>query len=200
MEMTRFEKFFVNRELKGRRNASRIRDAANFIGADAIRDVLEIGCGIGTASAFVADAFGWNVIGTDFDPAQIDAAKDRYPEGGGLRFQREDATRLSFPDNAFDFAFAQTVFHHIPEWPKAVAELARVIRPGGTLLWMDLVIPARLRGVLAPFIRLTGVCVREDIRHALEENGFRLQRERRATPTGITFDELILTIEKGTQS
>lgn len=196
MEMTRFEKFFVNRELKGQRNASRVREVARSIGADSIRDVLEIGCGIGTASAVLADEFGWNVTGTDYDPEQIESAKNRYPESGGLRYRREDATKLSFPDDSFDFAFAQTVFHHIPEWPKAVAELARVVRPGGAVLWMDFVVPARMRVLLRPLLRWSGVCVREDVRREFARNGFDLVRERRATPTGITFDELIYRLRK----
>jgi len=196
MEMTRFEKFFVNRELKGRRNASRVREAARFIGADSIRDVLEIGCGIGTASAVLADAFGWNVTGTDYDPEQIESAKNRYPESGGLRYRREDATKLGFVDNSFDFAFAQTVFHHIPDWPKAVAELARVVRPGGAVLWMDFVVPARMRVLLRPLLRWSGVCVREDVRREFARNGFDLVRERRATPTGTTFDELIYRLKE----
>ena len=191
MKMTRFEKFFVNREMKGRRNAARIRESVRLLDLDAINDVLEIGCGIGTASAALAEEFGWKVTGTDYDPAQIDAAKRRYPEGDGLRFRREDATRLSFPDNSFDFAFAQTVFHHIPEWSKAVAELSRVLRPGGTLFWMDLVVPARLRWAVWPLSGGAGVCVRENVRAEFARNGFRLLRERRMPPVGVAFDELV---------
>ncbi len=189
MEMTRFEKFFVNRELKGRRNAARARAA--IADPDAIRDVLEIGCGIGTASAELADEFGWCVTGTDYDARQIEEAKGRYPECGGLRFQREDATRLSFADGSFDFAFAQNVFHHIPDWRKAVRELSRVLRPGGRLLWSDLVVPGSMQRMLGPFVKWTGVCAREDIRREFASAGLTLEQERRATPTGITFDELM---------
>ena len=48
MEMTRFEKFFVNRERKGLENLKRVRRAIEGVDHGAIRDVLEIGCGIGT--------------------------------------------------------------------------------------------------------------------------------------------------------
>lgn len=45
-----------------------------------------------------------------------------------------DATALPFPDGRFGAAIASHVFHLIPEWRRALSELARVVRPGGVLL------------------------------------------------------------------
>lgn len=186
MEMTRFEKYFVNREYRGRHNAARVQRIVAQLDAGRIRDVLEIGCGMGTASALLADEFGWNVVGTDYDPLQIEEARARYPESGGLRFQREDATRLSFPERSFDFAFTQYVFHHIPAWRDAVRELARVVRPDGAVYWRDFAAPAVMRGALS-LIGMSDACVRDDNRAAFLAAGFQLLLERR----GPFVDEVV---------
>ncbi len=191
MEMNRFEKFFVNREMKGRGNLRRIRRGLEAAGAKDVRDVLEIGCGIGTVSAALAEDSGRNVVGTDYDPAQIDSAKRRYSEHAGLRFQCEDATRLTFPDASFDLAIAQMVFHHIPNWPAAVKELARVLRPGGLVVWYDHVIPARVAARFPKSIRHFGLCTPESLAQAFGEAGFERVRSRSAGPFFVKFEDTV---------
>ncbi len=193
MEMTRFEKFFVNRERKGLGNLRRVRRALGAIDAGKIRDVLEIGCGIGTVSARLADEYGWNVVGTDYDAQQIDEAKNRYPEAGGLRYRREDATKLSFADAAFDLAIAQMVFHHIAAWPQAVQELARVVRPGGAVIWQDFVFSEGFMKIAKPLGTWFGICTREDVVRAFTSNGFQLILVRPARAVPVSFTELVMT-------
>lgn len=72
-----------------------------------------------------------NVVGTDFDPAQINIARSNHPENDRLRFKIEDASNLSFKDDSFDLVLSQNVFHHVPSWEKAVHEVSRVLRPEG---------------------------------------------------------------------
>lgn len=192
MEMTRFEKFFVNRERKGLGNLRRVRRALSTLDVNSIRDVLEIGCGIGTVSARLADEYGWNVTGTDYDARQIDEAKNRYPEAGGLQYRREDATRLSFADASFNLAIAQMVFHHIAAWPQAVKELARVIRPGGTVIWQDFVFSEGFMNITKPLARWFGICVREDVIRAFGNDGFQMMNVRPAHTMPVSFTELVM--------
>ena len=88
--------------------------------------LLEIGCSSGFYSE-VLDIHGlpFTYSGCDYSSAFIDLAKQRYP---GLQFTVEDATRLLHADNAFDVVVSGCCLLHIPEYPQAVAETARVAR------------------------------------------------------------------------
>jgi ubiquinone/menaquinone biosynthesis C-methylase UbiE len=63
----------------------------------------------------------------------------------GVRFQVAEATNLPFADDEFDLVYTNKTTHHIPDWPQALAEIARVLKPGGRLLYSDFVAPAGRR-------------------------------------------------------
>jgi SAM-dependent methyltransferase len=60
---------------------------------------------------------------------------------GRIRCERADAKALPYPDGAFEAVLCNTIVHHIPEPARALAEMARVLAPGGTLLVRDLARP-----------------------------------------------------------
>ncbi|MBE9471037.1 MAG: class I SAM-dependent methyltransferase [Chloroflexi bacterium] len=107
MRITRLEKMFVNRRQEAERNIGRVRRGLEQIGVGAIHDVLEIGCGIGVISAFLADSYGMNVLGTDLDPEQIELARTTQPTSDRLHFAVEDATHLTFENASFDLVLSQ---------------------------------------------------------------------------------------------
>lgn len=172
MTMSGFEKLFVNREGKGRRNALKVKQRLEALDLSSIEDVLEIGCGIGTVSAILAETYNFNVIGTDFDPAQIKEAQKRYPDYDNLHYQVEDGANLSFDNASMDLAIAQNVFHHIPDWQKAFWEVHRILRPGGFLMWLDIVFVAPLRSVLSAVERNESVFSLNEITQVSREIGF----------------------------
>ena len=93
---------------------------------------LEVGCGPG----FVTEALrelrpGLTVVGLDLDPTLLGVAKDLFPAVRG------DATRLPFADDSFDFVYARLVARHLPDPTAALAEMRRVLRPGGRLVVAD---------------------------------------------------------------
>lgn len=102
--------------------------------------VLEIGAGTGRI-ALPLIAAGVNVVGLDLSGPMLRrfAEKSRTP----VPVVQGDATRLPFRDRAFGGAYAVHVLHLIPDWETAVAELVRVVEPGGVLLasqgWWGLV-------------------------------------------------------------
>jgi SAM-dependent methyltransferase len=91
------------------------------------RRVLDVGCGDGQISRLAAGG-GAVVVGVDPTWNQIRIAAER---GGGPGYLRAAADRLPFPDDAFDAAVACLVFEHIDAVDEAIAEIARVLEPGG---------------------------------------------------------------------
>jgi SAM-dependent methyltransferase len=89
--------------------------------------VLDVGCGDGQISRLLAGA-GASVVGIDPTWNQIRIANER---GGGPAYVRSGAAGLPFADSSFDAAVACLVFEHIDDVDAAIAEVARVVRPGG---------------------------------------------------------------------
>jgi ubiquinone/menaquinone biosynthesis C-methylase UbiE len=104
------------------------------------RDVLEIGAGSGSvAQRLLSDApeLAWTAI--DIDPHMTQAAATRLRGFAGASVQTADATAMPFPDDSFDSVVSCLMLHHIIDWERAVAETARVLRPGGIFVGYDLV-------------------------------------------------------------
>jgi SAM-dependent methyltransferase len=90
--------------------------------------VLDVGCGEGQV-ARLASSLGASVVaGVDPTRAQLTVARER---AGGPHYARSGAAALPFPDGSFDVVVACLVFEHIRDVDDAVAEVARVLRPGG---------------------------------------------------------------------
>src|SRR5271170_4068124 len=104
------------------------------------RDVLEIGVGSGSvAQRLLSDApeLAWTAI--DIDPHMTQAAATRLRGFSNASVKTADATAMPFPDDSFDSVVSCLMLHHIIDWERAVAEVARVLRPGGTFVGYDLV-------------------------------------------------------------
>ncbi len=173
MEMTRFEKWLVNRNKKAERNIARVRQRLAELPPGAIKDALELGCGIGAVAAFLAETYRMKVWGTDYDHEQIQIARKRHPENELLTYQVEDAARLSFQDASFDLVISQNVFHHLPQWKTAVREVNRVLRPGGFLLWLDLSLPKWAVRLFQPLVKRYSLYCIAEVKYVFEKQGFK---------------------------
>ena len=97
--------------------------------------VLDVGTGEGQVArlAAAAGAAGHaQVVGVDPSWAQLTVARQR---GGGPSYARSDAAALPFGDGAFDAVVACLVFEHIDDADAALAEVGRVLQPGGRFLF-----------------------------------------------------------------
>ncbi|MEX2245463.1 MAG: class I SAM-dependent methyltransferase [Dehalococcoidia bacterium] len=104
----------------------------SFAGAD----VLDVGTGVGRWARWYA---GWpdaRVVGIDIEPQRLARARSL---GGGVRYEEMSADALTFEDASFDVINSVTVLQHVPHDVKrrAIAEMARVLRPGGRVVLFE---------------------------------------------------------------
>lgn len=96
--------------------------------------VLDLGCGPGDGTAWLA-AQGAAAIGLDYSAGMVASAR-REPSLVG-RLVRGDAGRLPFAEASFDKVVCTNSFHHYPDHARALAEMRRVLKPGGLLVLVD---------------------------------------------------------------
>src|SRR5207253_2398178 len=102
----------------------------------AAKDVLEIGCGSGVHARLLAEA-GARLTAVDLTPTAVAMTRRRL-ELAGLHGTviEADAEALPFPDASFDFVWSWGVIHHSQDTNRVLAEVARVLRPGGRFAFM----------------------------------------------------------------
>src|SRR5687767_9736512 len=96
------------------------------------RRVLDIGCGEGQIARVAQRGGAEFVLGLDPTVAQVAEATRR---AGGPRYGRAEASALPCPDESFDAVVACLVFEHIVDVDSAIAEVGRVLEPGGRFLF-----------------------------------------------------------------
>jgi 2-polyprenyl-3-methyl-5-hydroxy-6-metoxy-1,4-benzoquinol methylase len=96
------------------------------------RQVLDAACGVGYGSAFLAEAAA-SVVGVDVDVESVAYARGRYASPT-CAFEVMDVGQLGFADASFDAICSFETIEHVPDPVRALAELRRVLRPGGTLV------------------------------------------------------------------
>jgi ubiquinone/menaquinone biosynthesis C-methylase UbiE len=173
MKMTRIEKRFVNIKKKSERNIKNLELALEYIDMEKVKIVLELGCGIGFVSHYLAETYNLKVYGTDYDDEQIQIANKLQPKIDHLSFQVEDAAKLSFEDSSVDLVLSQNVFHHIPNWENAIKEIARVLCSGGYFVWLDLTFARIVKNIFLPFVKNYGLYTIDDIEKTFEVHEFK---------------------------
>lgn len=147
--------------------------------------VLDLGCGTGAFLGALASARpDLRLVGADLSPGMLAAARRRL--GGAVPLVEASALALPFGGGAFDVVTSLSSLHYWPEPGRGLAEVARVLAPGGTLVltdWCDDYLACRL---CAAYLRWTGrphfrVFGSAGLREALAEAGLgevRLERYR----------------------
>jgi ubiquinone/menaquinone biosynthesis C-methylase UbiE len=149
-EMSGFSRWVINRrtDSRARRSLAQLGSMLQILPS---QHVLELGSGGGGMIAQIYQRFRPAVlVGTDFDPRQVEAAMEylRSRLGGlpgTIELRQADALRIPFPDSTFDFVFAMEMLHHVEEHhtdytnrPRALAEIRRVLKPGGQLVYSEI--------------------------------------------------------------
>jgi ubiquinone/menaquinone biosynthesis C-methylase UbiE len=159
-------------------------DGREWVCSRAKGDVLEGAIGTGRNLPFYPE--GVRLTGVDISPAMLKIARRRASELGlEVDLREADAQALPFPDASFDMVVCTLSLCNIPDDRKAVAEMKRVLRPGGRLLLLDHVRSssqlgrALQRALEVVTVRLEGDhLLRRPLEHVRAE-GFRIdERER----------------------
>jgi SAM-dependent methyltransferase len=91
--------------------------------------VLEVGCGWGELARWIARESGAQVVAIDLSPRMVELALEQ-----GVDARIADVQDLPFANGDFDLVVAAWMLYHMPDLDRGLAEIARVLRPGGTLV------------------------------------------------------------------
>lgn len=158
--MNRWLLWVINR--RNRRRSERLVDRLGpILSVGPTSSVLELGAGAGGLSAALYDRYHpARVVITDFDEHQVDAARRALARRYGtvppaIELGTADALSLAFPTASFDLVVAIGVLHHVEarhrdyeRRPAALAEIRRVLRPGGTFVYTEFTRTAEVRATL----------------------------------------------------
>ncbi len=158
--MRGFPRWWINRRTLRRADRALSRLGPHLrLPPDAV--VLELGCGGGGMLARLHERYRpARLVGTDFDPVEIEAARRQLTARWGalppsIELARVDASELPYAAGTFDAVFAMMMLHHVEERhaeylrrPKALAEVRRVLRPGGRLVYSEIFRRADVRRTL----------------------------------------------------
>jgi tocopherol O-methyltransferase len=101
------------------------------------QNILDVGCGIGGSSLYLAEKFGAKVTGITLSPIQANRAQERAQAAGlaaKTDFQVANALDMPFADNSFDLVWSLESGEHMPDKAKFLQECYRVLKPGGKLM------------------------------------------------------------------
>lgn len=184
MEMHKFEKFFVNNTIFNLIYKKTVYNSfLNFIGKELEGKLLEIGCGIGKTTHFLAGRYKkLKITAIDYDKEQVSIAK-KNKKLKNIDFKQGDATSLNFKSNSFDYAIETNVLHHIKNYEAAIKEISRVLKKGGYFYMMD----ASQHVFSLPIIRFLfppeSSITKNLIIEKLEKNNFKVEKSK----NGIIF-------------
>jgi tocopherol O-methyltransferase len=129
------------KQLKERRQAQidLIEELLRWANPQQVNQILDVGCGIGGSSLYLAEKFHASATGITLSPVQANRAKERAVAAGLSEqtcFQVADALAMPFADESFDFVWSLESGEHMPDKQKFLQECYRVLKPGGMFVFV----------------------------------------------------------------
>jgi arsenite methyltransferase len=149
---------------------------AELAGVAPGKRVLDVACGSGATARLLAREFDCVAVGVDLGARAIAAAGQAAGAGERASFLLGDAEALPLPDSGFDVAISECSLCTFPDKPRAIAEMARVLRPGGTIAIADVTadvdaLPAALRTAAARVACVAGAGTADEYVALLRDAG-----------------------------
>ncbi len=146
--------------------------------------ILDVGCGTGRLLRSAHVRFPRTALeGVDAAPGMVRQAEALTPTGSGTRFRQATAEALPFPDGTFDLVFSTMTFHHWNDQHMGIAEIRRVLAPGGQWLLADFM-PTGVMRLVRRFLRMHQFPVRGELDAVLLDAGLAVATERRVPGLG----------------
>jgi len=113
-----------------------IEELIAWLGVTSAENILDVGCGIGGSSLYLAQKFNAKVTGITLSPVQAARATERAAAAGitEANFQVANALSMPFADASFDLIWSLESGEHMPDKYLFLQECYRVLKPGGTLM------------------------------------------------------------------
>ncbi len=108
--------------------------------------LLDVATGTGDVALLAADQFAAvQIVGADLTLAMLDVAREKAHRQAArrIRWVNSDGLALAFPDDTFDAVISVFMLRNVPDVRRAFAEQARVVRPGGRVVCMEMTWPQR---------------------------------------------------------
>ena len=102
------------------------------------QNIIDVGCGIGGSTLYLAQKFDSQATGISLSPVQVSRAKERAKEAdvdNRVKFEVANALEMPFADNTFDLVWSLESGEHMPDKAKFLAECYRVLQPGGRMIF-----------------------------------------------------------------
>ncbi len=186
-EMSAIERFMILNPVRDWLHRGEVGAFRRWSGLEPGTAILEIGCGSGVSTKLLAQRLRpRRVVAIETDPSMIRLARRhlrRVPARTAIHLSLADATRMPFPDGEFDAVFEVGVIHHVPEWRAALAEVGRVLRPGGVFFFVEVSRGRLTRGLyfFVPHDK-ESMFSREELVQALSDAGLEAQLPLRRLP------------------
>lgn len=141
-------------------------------------EVLEIGAGSGEMAAELLRRHDSLIYtASDIDPAMVRDASHRLAACTGVSVTTADVTGLDVADATYDVVLSFLMLHHVVDWKDGIAEIARVLRPGGRLIGYDLLATRLSRAVHTLDGSPVRLLEREELATACATAGLEVRRD-----------------------